>query len=207
MSAAGLMSRRPPASRLTGYTNTGLTGNVTYYYVVSAVNANGESTNSTEANAFPPVPILIWQGAVNTNWNISVTTNWVSSGAGAYYQDGAATVFNDTAVTNLVNLAASVLPYSVTFSNSALNYTISSMNGSGIGGATALTKWGTGTVSLNATNTFTGNITNNAGTIAVGGAGQLGGGSYAGNIVNYGTFVYGSTATQTLSGVISRPAR
>jgi autotransporter-associated beta strand protein len=187
-----------------GYTNTSLTGNVTYYYVVSSVNANGESTNSTEANATPPVPVLTWQGAVNTNWDISVTTNWVSGGAGNYYQDGAATVFNDTTTKNLVNLVASVSPYSVTFSNSTLSYTVSSTNGSGIGGSTALTKWGTGTVTLNTTNTFTGNITNNAGTVTVAGAGLLGGGNYAGNIVNYGTMVYGSMAAQTLSGVISQ---
>ena len=35
----------------TSYTNSGLTGGTTYYYVVSAVNAAGESANSSQASA------------------------------------------------------------------------------------------------------------------------------------------------------------
>jgi O-glycosyl hydrolase len=37
----------------TSYTNTGLTNGTTYYYVVTAVNANGESGNSNQASATP----------------------------------------------------------------------------------------------------------------------------------------------------------
>jgi autotransporter-associated beta strand protein len=39
--------------------------------------------------------------------------------------------------------------------------------------------------------------------LEIGGAGVLGGGTYAANIVNNSIFIYNSTATQTLSGVIS----
>src|SRR4029078_2988400 len=44
----------------TSFVNTGLSNGVTYYYVVSALNFNGESANSAEASAapFPPQPPL-----------------------------------------------------------------------------------------------------------------------------------------------------
>ncbi len=64
----------------------------------------------------------------------------------------------------------------------------------------------TGTLTLtSATNAYTGTTTITAGTLKIGGAGLLGSGAYAGNIVmgNSGVFNYNSSANQTLSGVVS----
>ena len=44
------------------YTDTGLANNTTYYYVVSAVNSLGESTNSIEASATPMVTYAVNSG-------------------------------------------------------------------------------------------------------------------------------------------------
>ena len=187
----------------TGYTNSGLLFNATYYYVVSAVNANGESLNSNEAGSLVPVPTFVWQGNVNTNWDINTTTNWLFSGSPATYSDGSATIINDTAIATNINLTAGVAPYSILFSNITKNLTVSSANGSGIGGAATFAKFGAGTLTLNNANSFTGDMTINAGTVTIGGAGQLGGGNYAGDIANYGTFIYNSSAPQMLSGQIS----
>ncbi len=69
-----------------------------------------------------------------------------------------------------------------------------------------------GNLRLAATMDFTGPITINAGTFTIGspvvafpttGNGQIGGGNYAGNILNNGTVAHTSSLDQTLSGVIS----
>ena len=76
---------------------------------------------------------------------------------------------------------------------------------SGIAGAGGLQDDNSGKLILNGTNSFTGGININSGTLQIAGAGLLGGtnGNYAGNITNFGAFQYSSSATQTLAGVIS----
>ena len=74
-------------------------------------------------------------------------------------------------------------------------------------GAHALTYSGSGTLTLNSVNTYSGNTTISAGTLAIASAGQLNSGSYAGAIANSGTFTYNSSASQTLSGGMSGARR
>jgi autotransporter-associated beta strand protein len=57
---------------------------------------------------------------------------------------------------------------------------------------------------VNPSNNYLGNTTiATRTTLVISGAGQLGSGSYSGNIANAGAFIYSSTANQTLSGIIS----
>jgi hypothetical protein len=71
-----------------GYTNTGLTDGVTYYYAVSAVNAAGESANSAPVSsqpvslARPFFNVSASNGSVqflwpqdHTGWSLQVQTN------------------------------------------------------------------------------------------------------------------------------------
>ena len=72
-----------------------------------------------------------------------------------------------------------------------------------ISGSTRVIKSGTGTLNFAGVNTYTGTTTVNSGKLKVSGSGKLGSGSYSANIINTGTFEYGSSAAQTLSGTIS----
>ena len=67
-----------------GYTDTNVINGTTYYYVVSASNAGGESTNSSEVSATPlpsPAPTIL---NVTTNYG-QVTLTWsTSAGATSY---------------------------------------------------------------------------------------------------------------------------
>ena len=79
------------------------------------------------------------------------------------------------------------------------------LNSDNNGNNTGLVKNGAGTLTLDASQTFAdvGGITINAGTLALGASGRLGGGAYARNIAVNGALSYASNQTQTLSGVVS----
>jgi len=74
---------------------------------------------------------------------------------------------------------------------------------SAISGDGGFKQMGSGKTVLNVANTYAGDTTISAGTLALSGSGTLGSGSYAGNISNSGTFKYNSPEDQALSGTIS----
>ena len=109
----------PASSFNSSYTDTGLTNGVTYYYVVSSVNANGEGPNSNEIQVTPlSTPHAPWLTAspgnaqVSLAWNADIPALHVDhydiyrmTGAGpSYYYlysvSAPTTSYNDTSVTN-----------------------------------------------------------------------------------------------------------
>jgi fibronectin type 3 domain-containing protein len=99
------------------FTDTGLSNGVTYYYVVSAVNGYGESTNSSEVSVTPVPPSLpaapaglsaqADDGQVLLSWNVvtgatSYNLKRASASAGPYTSLANVTTngYTDTAVTN-----------------------------------------------------------------------------------------------------------
>ncbi|MBA3357001.1 MAG: fibronectin type III domain-containing protein, partial [Pyrinomonadaceae bacterium] len=69
----------------TSYTNTGLANGTTYYYVVSAVNANGESANSSQASATPLGPPAAPTNLTATAGNAQVSLTWTASAGATSY--------------------------------------------------------------------------------------------------------------------------
>jgi fibronectin type 3 domain-containing protein len=70
---------------MTSYTDTGLTNGTTYFYVVSAVNTAGESTNSSQVSATPQAVPAAPTNLVATAGNAQVGLSWsASSGATSY---------------------------------------------------------------------------------------------------------------------------
>jgi cellulose 1,4-beta-cellobiosidase len=77
------------------FTNTGLANGTLYYFVVSATNSFGESTNSTQVSARPTSSASVAMNAVNaagqlqiswpadhTGWQLQAQTNTLTSGLG-----------------------------------------------------------------------------------------------------------------------------
>ena len=132
-----------------------------------------------------PVGSLTWQGNVSSDWD-GTTTNWsLALGGNLFapinYADNGAygpmTIFDDTLVapfyTN-VNLTTGtpLRPSSVVFNNSVFRYNLS---GSGVlTGATVLTNSGSGVVTLNTANDFTGGSVLTGGRVRLGNLGGLG---------------------------------
>ena len=96
----------------TSVVNLGLANGTTYYYVVSALNAGGESANSSQVSATPQVPSpAIPTGLAATAGNAQATLNWTASSGATSYNvkrsttsgSGYVTVTNVTG-TSVVNL-------------------------------------------------------------------------------------------------------
>jgi autotransporter-associated beta strand protein len=140
-----------------------------------------------------------WNGDQDGTWDTSVS-NWTKGGAAATYAVGDNVVFDDSATgTTTITNPAEVAPGSFTVDNTTKAYSI---GGNAINCATVMTKDGTNVLTLTGANNF-GGVVITHGTLTIGGAGQLGGGTYAAAITDNGVFDFGSSASQTLTGVIS----
>ena len=151
--------------------------------VFGELTAVADLTNYRSAilNVITPLP---WTGqtggtgVANSSWD-TTSTNWFNAlnGSRVYY-DASSPIFGDTnpannnsPITNgnVVVQANGVFPASVSFSNSSVTYSFNDTGTStmGIGGATGITKTGTGLVTLLGANTFSGPVQISAGRINV----------------------------------------
>lgn len=110
--------------------------------------------------------VVTWAGGVSGNkWDIATSQNWRRNGSADVFVKGDTVQFDNTGAANANVTLAMALPVASLVVNSSANYTFSS-NGA-IAGSGGLTKSGTGTLTLNATNSYTGPTIVNGGTLAV----------------------------------------
>ncbi|HEU5396208.1 MAG TPA: autotransporter-associated beta strand repeat-containing protein, partial [Verrucomicrobiae bacterium] len=110
---------------------------------------------------------LIWQGGnPNNNWDNGTTANWLDGALSSVFTVSDYVAFDATGATNpVVNLVGTLSPSGLSVDTSATNYTFT--GGGRVAGATGLTKIGTGTLSLQTTNTYIGNTAISNGTIQI----------------------------------------
>jgi autotransporter-associated beta strand protein len=130
-----------------------------------------------------------WTGIDNGNWQAGSTgasSNWklVTGGTTTDFISADNVLFDDSALgtTSLSINAANVSPTTMVFDNTSLTYSVS--GSSGIAGAGTLTKNGSGSLTLETSNSYSGGTTLNLGTLNVNNASALGSGTLT---INGGT--------------------
>jgi autotransporter-associated beta strand protein len=160
----------------TSYTNTGLVNGQTYYYFVAGTNSVGLGADSPEAFATPSVSNvfvarnLTWRGDGSANlWDVSGADNWVTNNVLTTFNNGDTVTFDGAGSNNVaVTLAGNLQPALVTF-NASKSYNFS---GPGlIAGTNQLVKNGSGILTLNTTNSYSGGTVLSNGTIICGNIG------------------------------------
>jgi len=149
---------------------------------IGALSDGGVTTGVVQSSSASPATLTANNGG-SISSNLALNNAVVSVGGGTLNLTG---TLAGNATSNFANGAAFTESSTGVISGAGMSFTNNA-----------------GTASLAGLNTYTGSTIINAGTVAITGAGQLDGGTYAGNIANNGVFSYGSSLPQTLSGVIS----
>ncbi len=173
---------------------------------------------TVSADVAYPTNTLVWRGTTGGIWDINTSTNWVSGGATTVYNNGANVFFDDSA-SNFTVSGTNLSPASVVFNNTTA-YTVSASTNT-IGGSGSLAKFGSGTLTLNGTNTYSGGTVLGGGTLtytadAVLGASRSRNLTFTGNAsltgfngsssLNQLSVSSGATATINLTGNITFPS-
>lgn len=167
---------------LINYTTLGGSGGNNFAQVVNGLSARQSATWIDTGSA---IQISVngdkpyWVGDTDNNWNTTTINNWklVTGGGYVTFLAGDDVVFNDNATPAgpiTVNIdGADVSTNLITVDNTTKDYVIDSGGGYWIATG-SLTKSGTGSLTLNTANKYTGGTTLNAGTLNLGNTTALG---------------------------------
>jgi len=119
------------ATASTSHTDTSVINGTAYYYVVTAVNATGESGNSAQANARPlppaPAPPV---GLAATTSNAQVSLSWTaSSGASSYRVKRG--IFNGGPYTQIATPTSAAYTDSAVTNGTTYYYVVTALNAGG----------------------------------------------------------------------------
>ncbi len=185
----------------TSYVDATVSPSTTYYYRVYATNLAGLSpySNTNSATTAPPPTSLVWRGDGGANvWDAGGAFNWNDGANLVVFNNGALALFDQSGSNNSpVSLSGSLQPNSVTVSASK-NHTFSG-NGN-LSGSMALTKTNSGTLTVNTTNTFTGGVNLNAGTLSLGNGTAAGTGAIR---FNGGTLTFSGSGQPTYANALT----
>ena len=104
---------------------------------------------------------LVWAGTNGNNWD-NATTNWQNGAVADRYYNLDQVRFDDTATNGSITISGIVQPAVVLVTNNVLDYTI---GGGVLAGVTSVTKSGSGMLTLNSSNSFSGGTFVNGGTL------------------------------------------
>lgn len=146
---------------------TNFTGLASFTFAVTATNGP-TMTNVVGVLVTPILPPtnLIWRGdGVANVWNLYFTNNWFNGASLQAFNGSDDVIFDDTGSNNTpVAITGALSPNSITV-NATKNYTL---GGSGsLAGNFALTKNNSGSLTLTTSNSFTGGIAVNGGTLII----------------------------------------
>ena len=168
--------------RIFNYTGTAPATTVYAIPNISSYRDPKFTTNATNVTLALGNLALTWTNATaDGTWDTDGAENWNTSvPAPARFFFGDLLTFNDApGADQLITLAGTLEPGSMTFNNSAHSYTLTASSGNVIAGATGLLKTGTNSLTMAgpAANTFLGGTTLSQGTIQVQHGGSLGTGA------------------------------
>lgn len=160
-------------------------------------NLSNNTTNTTIDLNVTGTDSPVWTGSLSGVWSTATLAdpkNWVlesNANAKTDFIAGDRAVFNDNAAgtTNVDVSGNNVSPSLALFENSTLNYTLSGTHG--IAGTGGLTKSGTGTLTINNVNSYSGSTRINSGKISVASLANVGTPSPLGT----GSLILGSAGT------------